>query len=179
MVVQRVLVLCAANRCRSPLFAVMLREQLQSANVEVTVESAGFQTSRRPAEPGSVREAAARGLDLSTHLSRRVEATDLRRADLVLTMELAQLREAVSLDARCWPRTFTLRDLVRRAGSATAAADGDRVAGVHAGRRAGDLLRAGPVDDVPDPVGGPPAAFAAMASEFDRSAPVVAELLTG
>lgn len=160
----------------------MLQAELERKDVDVTVESAGFHASHQPAAAGSLREAAVRGLDLSTHRSRRVEAPDLRRADLVLTMELAQLRDAVTAEAGCWPRAFTVRGFLRRADSVApqVGADGRGwLAGVHAGRRAGDLLRAGTVDDVPDPMGGPPAAFAAMGAEFDDLAPAVARLIAG
>ena len=182
MPLERVLVLCRANRCRSPLFEEMLRAEFTRSGAPVRVSSAGFLEAGRAAASGSQEEAQRRGLDLGAHRSRRVGPADLRSADLVLAMGLEHLRDAVALEPGCWPRAHTVRGFLERAratGPLEGVPDAQRLARWHEGRRAADLLRAGAADDVADPVGGPPAAFAAMGREFDDLVPRVAALVAG
>ena len=178
----RVLVLCTANRCRSPLLAAMLGRATAERGLPVVVTSAGLRSPGHPVEPGSRDQAALRGLDLGDHVSRRVEAADLEAADLVLTAGFTQLRDAVALQTSCWPRTFAVRDFVRRAQRIRPPATlglPERVQQLHLGRRTSDLVRAGTNDDVPDPMGGPPSAFAAMGQEFDVLVPALVAALAG
>jgi protein-tyrosine phosphatase len=104
-----------------------------------------------------------RGLDISAHRSRQVCREDLATADLTLAMARAQLRCAVVLAPPAWPRSFTLKELVRRGEQI-----GPRPAGAglacwlawaHEGRDRGALLGDSSADDVADPVGGPPEAY--------------------
>lgn len=88
--VLRVLFVCTGNTCRSPLAAAALRQELGSDGARVEVGSAGTSAwEGQPASEGSQQVARAAGLDLSSHRSRRVSATDLRRADWVFVMEPA------------------------------------------------------------------------------------------
>ena len=77
----RLLVLCEANICRSPLAASLLRK-LTNAKVD----SAGL-TARPddPADPVYLDMAQTLGLDLSHHRSKPVDSR-LGRADLILVM---------------------------------------------------------------------------------------------
>jgi protein-tyrosine-phosphatase len=110
------------------------------------------------------------GLTPPDHASRVVSAADLGAADLVLCMERAHVREAVVLDGTAWPKTFTLKELVRRA--STTAPRGPRETGaewltrVHADRDRGDLLGSSSVDDVADPFGKRLSAYEATAAEL-------------
>ena len=54
------------------------------------------------------------GVDVSEHRSRRLEAGTMVNVDLVIGMERKHVREAVVLRPEAWPRSFTLRELVRR-----------------------------------------------------------------
>ena len=61
----------------------------------------------------------------ASFLTKEILATD--GADLVLTMTREHLRHVVAMDPSAWPRTFTLKEFVRRAQSvapATAGAGG-------------------------------------------------------
>ena len=122
-----------------------------------------------PPPPEAVSALAGYGLDISWHRSQRVTAADLRTADLVLGMSRGHVRHAVVIAPEIWPRAFTLKELIRR-GTET----GPRRPGRAAGRtgwpgctRAGNawrLLGDSPADDVADPMGGPPQAYADTAA---------------
>lgn len=67
----------------------------------VEVESAGVAAvDGMPASAGAVRAARARGLDLSGHRTRRLTATEVEEADLVLAMSSGHLRRVAELGGR-------------------------------------------------------------------------------
>ena len=162
-----VLVLCAANMCRSPMAAALLARELAARDAAVTVGSAGLLADGEPPAPLAVLAVADLGLDISAHRSRLLRAADLTAAGLVLVMARAQLRAAVVLAPGVWPRAFTLKELVRRGEQAGPRPPGaslaDWLAGAHEGRDRAALLGDSADDDVADPIGGPPQAFAQTA----------------
>jgi len=84
----RVLFVCTGNTCRSPLAAAALAEELGADAHRVQVRSAGTSAwEGQPASEGSVRVAAADGIDLRRHRSQRVSVTEMRSADWVFVME--------------------------------------------------------------------------------------------
>jgi protein-tyrosine phosphatase len=154
-----VLVVCTANRCRSPLAAAMLRGVLAERATPCEVEAVGLQEPGFPATGETVTVASRRGLDLTDHRSRRLEPALVADADLVLGLERVHVREVVLVAPEAWPRTFTLKELVRR--GETIGARNPReplsawLARAHQGRQRRDLLGASPLDDVGDPTGSP------------------------
>ena len=86
---KRILFLCYGNICRSPLAAGLAERSL--AGIEI--ESAGFheQTERRSPEKIN-RTARSFGIDLAGHRSARVSREQLERADLVIAMDLENLK---------------------------------------------------------------------------------------
>ncbi len=151
----RVLVLCTANQCRSPLAGALLAREVARRGLPVDVLSAGFGEAGMPATPPTVAVAGEHGLDLGGHRSRRVNQRLLAGADLVLGMERLHVREAVVLEPAIWRRAFTLRELVRRAETAEARAAGEPLrawlGSLSAFRERADLMGASPADDVADP----------------------------
>lgn len=92
--------LCTKNRFRSPLAAAILQHELAMRNIsgEWIVESAGsWVQDLIPPTPEAFIEAAKRGLDLSTHTAKGIEALDLDSIDLLLVMELGQ-KESIQLE---------------------------------------------------------------------------------
>ena len=165
----RILLVCAANQCRSPMAQVLLADRLEGMGLDPDVTSAGFGPAGRPAADGARRAVAERGLTLEAHRSRSLTAELLAGADLVITMESRQVQAAVGLDPACWPRCFTLTDLVRRAEQAGPLAGhepADWLAGLQLGRRPADVAAAGGRDDIKDPMGGSARRFRETAQEL-------------
>lgn len=177
----RILVVCTANVCRSPVAERLLARQLVEHHRPAIVASAGTHGGQHEVHPHTVDAAGAVGLDLSDHRSRAVDAPMLagEGADLVLTMEREHLRHIVALDPSVWPRAFTLREAVRRASQLGPAGDSfhEWRSQLGAGRRAADLLRPDPADDVADPYGGPAAGHASMVTDLDQLTATLARLL--
>jgi protein-tyrosine phosphatase len=162
---RRLLVVCTANVCRSPVASGLLQRALgppSTTDPETwTVSSAGTALVRAVPDANTVAAAAAVGLDLQAHVPRHLDREILHRdgADLVLTMTRAHLREVVGIDTAWWPRTFTLKELARRAAQVAPAATEETIdawlARVSAGRRAAALMKPDPQDDIDDPYGLP------------------------
>ena len=164
----RVLLLCTANQCRSPMGEAILR----AARPDLEVGSAGRLAGGVPASATAVEVLAARGLDLSGHVSRTTTAVLLGDADLVVGMAREHVRDAVLLRPDVRPRAFTLKDLVRRAervGPRDPSEElGPWLSMVGEGRTTADLLGASEADDVADPIGRPAARYRTCADELIR-----------
>lgn len=121
----RILLVCSGNTCRSSMAEALMRDALQrlwpEGALRVEVGSAG--TSAWPGTPASDQSVAAlreRGLDLSGHRSRRLDAALVAGADLILTMTRQHksyiqslLPEAPAADPAQGveaPRLYTLRE---------------------------------------------------------------------
>lgn len=112
----RLLLVCTANRCRSPIAEAFVDLHLPSNSV-VEATSAGLLPGGEPV-PGPGIELMRRfGIDLSAHRSRQVTADDLMTADLVLTMTRSHARSLVAQRPAAWLRCFTLKRFVQDAES--------------------------------------------------------------
>jgi protein-tyrosine phosphatase len=167
-----VLVLCSANQCRSPMAGALLDRRLGALRIPVVVRSAGLLQVGAPPSPGAISALIPYGLDISGHRSHRVTVADLTWADLVLGMAREHVRHAVVTAPDTWPRAFTLKELVRRGEEIGPAKPVEPLADwldrVHEGRQRAALLGDSPVDDVTDPMGGPPRAYADTAALLDE-----------
>jgi protein-tyrosine phosphatase len=136
----------------------LLRDLLRTRGIDATVASAGLLPGGRPATADGIDVLAARGIDISTHVSRRLDdpAVGLADADLVVTMERRHLQEAVVLAPAVRSRAFTLVDLVRRAEAKDPRRPHESIADwaerLAAGRAHADILGVGD-DKVDDPIG--------------------------
>lgn len=110
--VERVLFVCSANICRSPMAAGLLQSRVRSLP-HVQVSSAGFLPKGKPPAAAVIRSMRRRGLDLSSHLSNSVDSALENVPDLVLVMTGQHIRSLVDRDRRLLPRTFTLKEFVR------------------------------------------------------------------
>lgn len=176
-----ILLVCTGNLCRSPMAEGLLRRHLDDAGIPAEVASAGLTGEGQPADPRAAEALAARGIDLSAHRNRRLGPEHTAAADLVVAMTREHLREVAVVDPGAWARTFTLKELVRRAER-----HGPRPAGVALdawlarlaeGRSTAELVGAAPEDDVEDPIGRPPEAFEATVAELDALLAEAVELL--
>lgn len=90
--VERIVVMCTANRVRSPFAGKVLERLLPEG---ITVVSRGVLDSGHPCPPEAVTTAQKYDVDLSAHRSVAVASQELLHADLVLTMELRMAHELV------------------------------------------------------------------------------------
>lgn len=107
----KILVVCDGNICRSPLAAEYLRHRAaRSGLAHVVVASGGLlDIVGRSAAPFAIAVASEAGLDLRSHRSRGVAATDLRSSDLVVAMTLPQLETLSHRFPGLAPRSLLLR----------------------------------------------------------------------
>lgn len=88
----RVIFVCKGNICRSPYAEAKARQ------LGLNAVSGGLDTTPgKPANPTAVAVAAARGVDLSTHRTRRLDEIGCHEGDLMLAMEPSQLRAAATM----------------------------------------------------------------------------------
>ena len=124
----------------------------------------------QPATDPAVDTMAARGLDITGHRSRRISPELLGGPDLILGMAREHVREVVVLRPDLYPRTFTLKELVRRGGEVGPRGPGQSIEAwlqaVHHGRSPTQLMGASPNDDVADPIGRGTPVYEATALEL-------------
>lgn len=111
----RILVVCSANACRSPLAAALLAAAFDRADVEgVEISSAG--TAAVPGGPPCARVLeASRHLDLDVfrmvhHRARELTSAQVRAADLVLAADRSGRAAVARLAPGTSTRHFTLRE---------------------------------------------------------------------
>jgi protein-tyrosine phosphatase len=180
----RVLFVCTANQCRSPLGAALLRAQLRARTPDVIVEvaSSGVAASAGTgATTPTIDAAAALRVDLTTHRSTRLDAAQVRAASIIIGMERRHVQEAVLLDPSAFSRSFTLKELVRRGRAVGRRGYRESLADwttrVSAGRRPVDLLGASREDDIDDPTTNPMVDHHSTAIEIDELVGTVVELI--
>jgi protein-tyrosine phosphatase len=157
-----------------------LRRETARRGAEAEVSSAGFVTVEQPAERHAVKAMGEVGLDIAAHRSRVVSPELLGDPDLVIGMTREHVRMAVAARREAFARTFTLKELVRRAESIGPRHDTDVtpwVAAVADERDPHGLLGADPVDDIADPMGRSLRRFRACRDEIDRHLVTLSDLL--
>jgi len=87
--IQRALIVCVGNICRSPMAEIMLRQRLGG---RLRVESAGLAAlAGAPIDPQAEAVLGMHGLSGSGHVARKLEPAMVDAADLVLAMEKRHL----------------------------------------------------------------------------------------
>ena len=113
----KVLFICTANQCRSPMAEVIGRDVLTRAYPDLTwqVDSAGVRAvDGYPATPASATMAGRHGFDLSRHSSRALTAALVAETDLLVTMEAAHKRAILRGFPEASDRVFVLSELIGR-----------------------------------------------------------------
>ena len=104
--IERILVVCVGNICRSPMAEAVLREALRG-KPGITVESAGLGAlvgSR--ASRHSIELMAERHLDISAHEARQLTPDMVHNSDLVLVMETGHRRVISDYDPTARGKVF-------------------------------------------------------------------------
>lgn len=93
----RVLFVCLGNICRSPTAEGVLRHQLRESGLAERVEVASAGTGDwhvgNPPDARTLKAAARRGYDFSAQRAKQVSAADFATYDLILAMDLNNLRD--------------------------------------------------------------------------------------
>jgi len=175
------LFVCTGNLCRSPMAATVARNILAGRAEEVTVISAGLLRSGEPATDEAVKVMRRRGLDLSTHRSRRVDDALVPAPDLIVGMARQHARVVVDVIPGLFPRTFTLKDFVARARAEGPRRPGEALdtylARVGMDRRLGALVGMTSADDVADPIGCDLRTYERCASEIEAVVTTLIDLV--
>jgi protein-tyrosine phosphatase len=151
----RILVVCTANVCRSPVAAMMLDKALLERGIDAIVESAGFLEPGQTACATMTNFGGELGLDLSFHRSRPVDSFVIGDANLVLAMERRHARDLmVSFDIG-FERVFTIGGLLTQAVSTPPMGEGldEWLARIAKCRSYSEFLGSNYDDDVVDPHG--------------------------
>jgi protein-tyrosine phosphatase len=175
------LFVCTGNLCRSPMAATVARNVLAGRTEAVNVISAGLLRPGEPATDEAVNVMGRRGLDLSTHRSRRVGDALVPAPDLIVGMAREHARAVVDVIPGLFPRTFTLKEFVARALSV-----GPRQAGetldtylvrVGTDRGFGALVGSSSADDVADPIGCDLRTYERCATEIEAAVTTLIDLV--
>lgn len=91
----KILFVCLANICRSPIAEGILRRDIKKHNLDVEVESAGFESYHINDNPDSraVNVAQKNGIDISNYKCRLFVVEDFERFDVIYVMDMANFRE--------------------------------------------------------------------------------------
>lgn len=177
----RLLCMCTANRCRSPMAEAMARRMLAERGVDAEVVSAGVMEGGAPATGGSISAMGRRELDLSEHRSHQLDAETTAAADLILTMERRHLTTVAELDVEAVHRAFPLKELAELAPTVGWRPPGltvqEWIRRADATRTPGAVLSASTGSDVADPMGGPRRAYRQTADEIEALLEVVISAL--
>lgn len=109
------LFVCLGNICRSPLAEAAFRDAAMRGGLETVVESAGTGDwhAGNPPDPRSVAVALRHGVDISGKRARAVRGADFTDFDLILALDLQNLRDLLAMaPARNTARIGLLMDHV-------------------------------------------------------------------
>jgi protein-tyrosine-phosphatase len=159
----------------------LMRQKMAERAETAVVSSAGLLEDGRTSPEPVVELVGRLGVDLSERTSHQLTGEDLDRADIVITMERHQLREAALMTDSAWPKTFTLKEIVRRGAAAGGIDEGETVeaflARLHEDREPAELLGDSWLDDVADPFGGTSEQYEVTWREIDELVTALADLL--
>lgn len=153
----RLLVVCTANQCRSPLGEVIARDLMAKHAVTAEVLSAGTRAIvGAPATDGAIITARKLGLDLSEHVSHPVSAGLIAGSDLTVVMERQHVLDLMAEHDAPLSSTFTLPELATLVAEHGQRRHDEPIAAwierLGARRGAAAVLAAG---EIPDPIGLP------------------------
>lgn len=158
----RILVVCTANVCRSPVIEAMLGQRLGPG---FTVTSAGVRApAGRPIDPDSAEQLRRRGFEVPQHAARQLTRELVAESDLVLTATRAHRADVLDLEPRALRRTFTALELA----GLVEGAEADGLAALVADAAA--RRSQGPADvDLVDPIGRSEQVHAEVATRIEAA----------
>lgn len=154
--------------------AALFAEQIEQLATPVEVSSAGIRATGGLANRGVPDEVLEvmlpYGIDLGAHRSRALSQSMLEQSDLIIGMGRRHVQEAVLIDPPSWPKSFMLKELVRR-GNQLGPRRPDQgfrswIDAAHGDRTRQGLVGRSPDDEVDDPYGGSLSEYRATAAEL-------------
>lgn len=117
----RVLLLCTANRVRSPATERLLARHALERTLDIAVASCGVDAvPGREIDETMLEMLSKRGISAEDHVAHPLSLPELQVADLVIGMERNHAAAAVDVYPRAIHKTFTLLDLAARLPAAPA-----------------------------------------------------------
>ena len=176
----RILVLCTANQCRSPLVEFALRRRCRERGLDWSITSSGTQAQPgQPPHPYIRRLLDAHGDNQTGWSSQRLGPELLRGADLVLASALDHRNQVVRLCPEAAPRTFLLLPFARlcadRPGGLGTAGESVEILRQRVAEMRGRLPVTQTGADLPDPIGRRYRVF----RQLDRTVEDAADALIG
>ncbi|GAB4376327.1 MAG: low molecular weight protein arginine phosphatase [Calditrichia bacterium] len=113
----RVLFVCTANVCRSPLAEVILRKLISARNMESSIEvcsSGTWAVDGQQASSLTKIVALENGLDLSQHRSTAMSLDQVKKADLILCMTPAHKKDLLQVFPHFDSKIFTLKEFAKK-----------------------------------------------------------------
>jgi protein-tyrosine phosphatase len=105
--IQRALIVCVGNICRSPIAEVLMRHAL--ADRKLAVQSAGLAALvGKPIDPLAEAALQAHGLSGKEHVARQVTPELISQSDLILAMEKRHLAALRAIAPQARGKTFLL-----------------------------------------------------------------------
>lgn len=162
----RLLVVCTANICRSPIAHALLRDRAHRRGVALEIRSAGLSARPRKVDPAVVEVLGERVLAPVRSASQPLDHETVEWADLIVTMTGQQAIEVGSQFRTALFRTFVFDHLVQ---IATPIEDADLSSWLAAIRKSPRRYPIHPgVADVEDPFGAPVQAFRTVAGRLEE-----------
>jgi protein-tyrosine phosphatase len=105
--IDRILVVCVGNICRSPTAEVLLRDRLKDRNIQV--ESAGLAALvGAPVDPVAQSVLVDNGLSAADHVARQLSREMLSAAGMVVAMDKRHISAILALAPETRGKTFLL-----------------------------------------------------------------------
>ncbi len=113
--IRRVLFVCKANICRSPLAEGYFMDKARKEGLTITAKSAGIETQPgRPAHMLAKEIARKHGFSLDSHVAIPLFNDLIKQSDLVLVMEIAQKDRLMKLYPKDRHKVFVLGQFCNR-----------------------------------------------------------------
>lgn len=97
--IKSVLFVCTGNLCRSPMAEGVLKDRIKRRGMQgIRVSSAGtWGLEGEPAAKHAIDVCSGRGIDLSGHVAKRLDAQMIEENDLILAMEMEHVQGVLDL----------------------------------------------------------------------------------
>lgn len=168
----RVLFVCTANVCRSPLAAGLMKLRAAHAGAPMKIASAGTLAEGVKSDPHVVSVLAEYGVDAAEKRSRLLTPELIANSHLILAMTITHARRVISESPEHRERVFLLREAVQLASSIGPRSDDMPVDGWLRTMDAARTLSYASEDpglEISDPIGKPRPVFVDLASELDQN----------